>query len=52
MPEVRSYVAKLDEKFPYWLFFLSKHHGSLALGVQVKSGQRKGLLPEGFDFMR
>jgi hypothetical protein len=26
VPEVRSFVHKLDEKFPYWLFFLSKHH--------------------------
>lgn len=25
-PEVRSFVAKLDEQFPYWLFFLSKYH--------------------------
>jgi hypothetical protein len=25
-PKVRSFVHKLDEKFPYWLFFLSKHH--------------------------
>ncbi len=30
MPAVRSFVSKLDEKFPYWLFFLSKHH----LGLQ------------------
>jgi hypothetical protein len=30
MPEVRSFVAKLDEKFPYWFFFLSKHN----LGLQ------------------
>ncbi|MCC6363148.1 MAG: hypothetical protein IT165_06455 [Bryobacterales bacterium] len=25
IPEVRSFVARLDEQFPYWLFFLSKH---------------------------
>jgi hypothetical protein len=29
MPAVRSFVFKLDEKFPYWLFFLSKHHPGL-----------------------
>jgi hypothetical protein len=29
MPEVRSYVVRLDEKFPYWLFFLSKHYSGL-----------------------
>lgn len=29
MEEVRSFVVKLDEKFPYWLFFLSKHHVGL-----------------------
>lgn len=29
MPEVRSFVHKLDEKFPYWLFFLSKYHAGL-----------------------
>jgi hypothetical protein len=28
--EVREYVNKLDEKFPFWLFFLSKHF----LGLQ------------------
>ena len=30
MPAVRSFVYRLDEKFPYWLFFLSKHY----LGLQ------------------
>jgi hypothetical protein len=30
MSSVRSFVAKLDEQFPYWLYFLSKHH----LGLQ------------------
>ncbi|HQT64291.1 MAG: hypothetical protein B7Z75_04605 [Acidocella sp. 20-57-95] len=29
IPEVRKYVYKLDEKFPYWLFFLSKSHFGL-----------------------
>jgi hypothetical protein len=29
VPGVRSFVCKLDEKFPYWLFFLSKHHPGL-----------------------
>ena len=28
--EVRDYVHKLDDQFPFWLFFLSKHH----LGLQ------------------
>lgn len=28
--EVRDYVHKLDEQFPFWLFSLSKHH----LGLQ------------------
>jgi hypothetical protein len=27
--EVRSYVFVLDRDFPYWLFFLSKHHTGL-----------------------
>lgn len=30
IPEVRHYVYQLDERFPYWLFFLSKRH----LGLQ------------------
>jgi hypothetical protein len=30
IPEVRNYVYKLDDKFPFWLFFLSKTH----LGLQ------------------
>lgn len=30
IPEVREFVTKLDAQFPYWLFFLSKHH----LGLQ------------------
>jgi len=30
MPEVRAFVASIDEEFPFWLFFLSKH----ALGLQ------------------
>ena len=32
IPEVRDYVAELDAKFPYWLFFLSKNgHGLLVV---------------------
>src|ERR1700676_3103993 len=27
--EVRHYVHKLDAKFPFWLFFLSKYHPGL-----------------------
>ncbi len=30
MPKVRDFVHKLDERFPFWLFFLSKHY----LGLQ------------------
>jgi hypothetical protein len=30
IPEVRNFVYRLDEEFPYWLFFLSKHY----LGLQ------------------
>lgn len=29
MPVVRSFVQRLDEHFPYWLFFLSKAHFGL-----------------------
>ncbi len=25
IPEVRNYVYQLDEQFPFWLYFLSKH---------------------------
>ena len=31
IPEVRNYVYKLDEQFPFWLYFLSKMH----LGLQA-----------------
>jgi hypothetical protein len=27
--EVRNFVYQLDEQFPFWLFFLSKHHFGL-----------------------
>jgi hypothetical protein len=30
IPEVRNFAHRLDEKFPFWLFFLSKRH----LGLQ------------------
>mgnify|MGYP005842903877 CR=1 FL=1 len=30
IPEVRQFVYRLDEQFPFWLYFLSKHH----LGLQ------------------
>lgn len=29
IPAVRNYVYKLDDKFPYWLYFLSKNSTSL-----------------------
>jgi hypothetical protein len=29
MPEVRNYVYALDEQFPYWLYFLSRHYTGL-----------------------
>lgn len=31
IPEVRDFVYKLDDEFPFWLFFLSKQH----LGLQA-----------------
>ncbi|MBF0235186.1 MAG: chlororespiratory reduction 6 domain-containing protein [Desulfamplus sp.] len=31
IPEVRNYVNKLDEQFPYWLYFFSKKY----LGLQA-----------------
>jgi hypothetical protein len=30
IPEVRNFVCQLDQQFPFWLYFLSKHH----LGLQ------------------
>jgi hypothetical protein len=33
IPEVRQYVSLLDDKFPYWLFFLGKN----GLGLQAIS---------------
>jgi hypothetical protein len=30
IPEVRSFVLQLDQQFPFWLYFLSKHY----LGLQ------------------
>jgi hypothetical protein len=30
IPDVRNYIQKLDDEFPYWLYFLSKRH----LGLQ------------------
>ena len=29
IPDVRQYVHKLDEQFPFWLFFLAKTHPGL-----------------------
>jgi hypothetical protein len=29
IPEVRDFVHKLDDEFPYWLFFLSKETSGL-----------------------
>jgi len=31
IPEIREYVSLLDQKFPYWLFFLTKS----GLGLQA-----------------
>lgn len=31
IPEVRSFVKKLDGAFPFWLFFISKNTASLAM---------------------
>jgi hypothetical protein len=33
IPEVRDFIAAIDDEFPFWLFFLSKH----ALGLQCIS---------------
>lgn len=43
--EVRDYVNKLDEEFPYWLFFLSKH--GTGLMVIIKCQLLPFLSPEG-----
>jgi hypothetical protein len=29
IPDVRRFVANLDESFPYWLYFLSREHPGL-----------------------
>ena len=29
IPEVRNYVYKLDEQFPFWFYYLSKYYSSL-----------------------
>lgn len=29
IPAVRNYVFALDEQFPFWLYFLSRHHNGL-----------------------
>ena len=31
IPEVRKYIQKLDDEFPYWLYFLSKEGDGLNL---------------------
>lgn len=29
IPEVRNYVYRLDQQFPYWFYFLSKYYSAL-----------------------
>ncbi|MGP0104071.1 chlororespiratory reduction 6 domain-containing protein [Rhodoblastus sp.] len=55
IPEVRKYVGRLDEKFPFWLFFMNKE----CLGLQAISlcflppylteQARKTIIPQGLD---
>lgn len=33
IPEVRGYVKKLDEVFPFWPFFLSKHTSGFIVAI-------------------
>jgi hypothetical protein len=34
IPEVRNYVAELDSKFPFWLYFLSKNGEGLYIIIK------------------
>lgn len=55
IPEVRDYVYKLDEQFPFWLYFLSKKY----LGLQalllcflppfLKEEAKQRIFPERID---
>jgi hypothetical protein len=55
IPEVREFIAALDDEFPFWLFFLSKHD----LGLQciaycflppfLKPEARAQIFPERLD---
>lgn len=45
IPEVRNYVAELDNRFPYWLYFLSKNGNGLI--VIIKCFLLPNLTPEG-----
>lgn len=52
IPEVRNYVYKLDEQFPFWLYFLSKKHLGLQalllcfLPPYLKEEAKKEIFPE------
>lgn len=52
IPEVRNYVYKLDEQFPFWLYFLSKKHLGLQalllcfLPPYLKEEAKKKIFPE------
>lgn len=55
IPEVRNYVYELDEKFPFWLYFLSKHYLGLQallfcfLPPYLKEEAKKDIFPQKID---
>jgi hypothetical protein len=55
IPEVREFIAAVDDQFPFWLFFLSKHAPGLQciaycfLPPFLKPEARARILPERFD---
>ena len=55
IPEVRNFVHRLDEQFPFWLFFLSKHHLGLQclllcfLPPYLTKQAREDIFPERID---
>ena len=55
IPEVRNYVFKLDEQFPFWLYFLSKKYLGLQalllcfLPPYLNEEAKKKIFPERID---
>ena len=53
--EVRNYVDKLDKKFPFWLYFLSKESSALLalflclLPPHLTEEEKKEIFPERID---